>query len=371
MRRSTVCLLALAAFALGPPTTARASDFADVPAGFWAHQQINWATRYRWMVRPSSGLFNPGTAATRAEAARVLARAYSKRTGGAMATNPYTFAVSHGWLGTGRGPSDVLRQGTFDAAIVRMLGMTEVAARYGTLQLADGFRPRRPRWFGVEQIVRDLNLRTNASDDRFERTPLARMTRSALAAEAYRLDTLETFRRAYAVQEAAFVGELPAWSPLKRAVLGFALRYAGMPYVWGGTSPYAQTLFGRRVSGGFDCSGFLWWVFKRRYTVGSSTFDGTAAMANRTTYTMAANVSPSQRLAYGSLRPADVVFITSSASRGTSTPASIIDHSGIYLGAGWFIHSTSGGDGVKIDSIESGWYRNHLAFGWRVLPRGV
>ena len=54
----------------------------------------------------------------------------------------------------------------------------------------------------------------------------------------------------------AVVSAMPTWTPLKRAVLGFALRYAGAPYVWGGTSPNPQSRFGANVAGGFDCSGF-------------------------------------------------------------------------------------------------------------------
>ena len=71
------------------------------------------------------------------------------------------------------------------------------------------------------------------------------------------------------------VDALPKYPPLKRAVLGYAIQYAGAPYVWGGTSDQPQTLFGLPAAGGFDCSGFVWWVMKERsYTVPGTTWSG-------------------------------------------------------------------------------------------------
>ena len=61
-----------------------------------------------------------------------------------------------------------------------------------------------------------------------------------------------------------------------------ALRYAGMPYIWGGTSPNPQSPLGSPVAGGFDCSGFVWWVMKlHSYTVSSHTWSGNATIQAR------------------------------------------------------------------------------------------
>ena len=51
---------------------------------------------------------------------------------------------------------------------------------------------------------------------------------------------------------------------LKRAV-----RFVGYPYVWGGSRTYRQTLFGVTSRGGFDCSGFVWRVYKLRAFAGA------------------------------------------------------------------------------------------------------
>jgi len=101
-------------------------------------------------------------------------------------------------------------------------------------------------------------------------------------------------------------------------VVGIAMRYLGTPYVWGGASP-----------GGFDCSGFVMYVFAQ---VGVSLPHNAAAQ-----YGVGTPVSQAQ------LQPGDVVFFDG------------LGHDGIYIGGGSFIHSPHTGDVVKISSL-SGWY---------------
>jgi cell wall-associated NlpC family hydrolase len=101
-------------------------------------------------------------------------------------------------------------------------------------------------------------------------------------------------------------------------VVGIAMRYLGIPYVWGGASP-----------SGFDCSGFVMYVFAQ---VGVSLPHNAAAQ-----YGVGTPVSQ------GELQPGDVVFFDG------------LGHDGIYIGGGNFIHSPHTGDVVKISSL-SGWY---------------
>jgi peptidoglycan DL-endopeptidase CwlO len=101
-------------------------------------------------------------------------------------------------------------------------------------------------------------------------------------------------------------------------VVGIAMQYLGIPYVYGGASP-----------AGFDCSGFIMYVFAQ---VGISLPHNAAAQ-----YGYGMPVSRDQ------LQPGDLVFFNG------------LGHAGIYVGGGSFIHSPHTGDVVKISSI-SGWY---------------
>jgi peptidoglycan DL-endopeptidase CwlO len=101
-------------------------------------------------------------------------------------------------------------------------------------------------------------------------------------------------------------------------VVVIAMRYLGVPYVWGGASP-----------SGFDCSGFVMYVYAQ---VGISLPHYTVSQ-----YAMGTAVSR------GQLQPGDVVFFDG------------LGHNGIYIGNNQFIHAPHTGDVVKISSI-TGWY---------------
>jgi peptidoglycan DL-endopeptidase CwlO len=117
------------------------------------------------------------------------------------------------------------------------------------------------------------------------------------------------------------VGNTPVVSaPPSRygGVVGIAMRYLGVPYVYGGASP-----------AGFDCSGLIMYVFAQ---VGVSLPHNAAAQ-----YGYGTPVDRSQ------LQPGDLVFFNG------------LGHAGIYVGGGSFIHAPHTGDVVKISSL-SGWY---------------
>jgi peptidoglycan DL-endopeptidase CwlO len=114
--------------------------------------------------------------------------------------------------------------------------------------------------------------------------------------------------------------ELIAAAPPSRygGVVGIAMQYLGIAYVYGGSTP-----------AGFDCSGFVMYVYAQ---VGISLPHNAAAQ-----YAYGSPVSRSQ------LEPGDLVFFNG------------LGHNGIYIGGGQFIHSPHTGDVVKISSL-SGWY---------------
>jgi cell wall-associated NlpC family hydrolase len=101
-------------------------------------------------------------------------------------------------------------------------------------------------------------------------------------------------------------------------VVGIAMRYLGVPYVWGGESP-----------SGFDCSGLVAYVYAQ---VGVSLPHYTGAQWN-----MGVPVDRAD------LQPGDLVFFDG------------LGHVGIYIGGNEFIHAPHTGDVVRISSL-SGWY---------------
>jgi len=111
-------------------------------------------------------------------------------------------------------------------------------------------------------------------------------------------------------------------------VVGIAMQYLGVPYVWGGSSPR-----------GFDCSGLVSYVFAQ---IGVSLPHSSYAQ-----FGMGTPVSISQ------LEPGDLVFFTGAS------------HVGIYIGGGQFIHAPHTGDVVKISSL-SGYYSSNFAGGRRI-----
>jgi cell wall-associated NlpC family hydrolase len=114
--------------------------------------------------------------------------------------------------------------------------------------------------------------------------------------------------------------ETPAPPPSRYGgVVGIAMQYLGVPYVWGGASP-----------AGFDCSGFIMYVFAQ---VGISLPHHAASQ-----YGMGSPVSRDQ------LEPGDLVFFNG------------LGHAGIYIGGGQFIHAPHTGDVVKISSLSDSWY---------------
>ena len=154
---------------------------------------------------------------------------------------------------------------------------------------------------------------------------------------------------------------LPELTDLQRAVLRRAVSFVGSPYVWGGMSERPQQLWGGRVlPGGFDCSGFVWRVFKLEPFPGASAL--ASVLRGRTTFDMSGEVPAAQRIRKTTnLQPGDLIF---QGAQGPKSKPAQVDHAAIYLGADWFVHSS--GSGTTLHPFE-GWYRNRFAWARRPL----
>ena len=76
---------------------------------------------------------------------------------------------------------------------------------------------------------------------------------------------------------------------------------------------------------------------------------------------MSGEVPKAKRIPFAKLAPGDVALLR--PERPALEPGSI-GHTGIYLGAGWMIHSS--GQGVAVTPL-TGWYRQQFAWGRRLL----
>jgi cell wall-associated NlpC family hydrolase len=245
-----------------------------------------------------------------------------------------------------------------DATLVRGLGLTDAAAEFATAARSAGLAA--PARFGTEVVARLLGLRTNhpAQLDSLELLPSQPATRAEAAysaAQILRFRGWETQR----VEQLAHTFELPALSTWQMNILKTALRFIGYPYVWGGTSENAEAPVGVQAPGGFDCSGFVWRVYKLQVYPGGSALTGT--LKGRTTFAMSGEVPVARRIPFARLKPGDILFWGAAGPR--SKPAQV-DHAGIYLGNGWFIHSS--GYGVALAPL-SGWYKQRFAWARRPL----
>ncbi|MEE6177778.1 peptidoglycan hydrolase RipC [Mycobacterium sp. 050134] len=101
-------------------------------------------------------------------------------------------------------------------------------------------------------------------------------------------------------------------------VVQAALTQVGSPYVWGGAAP-----------GGFDCSGLVMWAFQQ---AGIQLPHSSQALARG-----------GQPVSLSDLQPGDVLTFYSDAS-----------HTGIYVGDGMMIHSSTYGQPVRVVPMGAG-----------------
>ncbi len=123
-----------------------------------------------------------------------------------------------------------------------------------------------------------------------------------------------SWEQAAPASDTAYDPNVPA--PRYGGVVGIALQYLGVPYVWGGSSP----------STGFDCSGFTSYVF--------------AQIGVSLPHHAASQFSYGTPVSYDQLAAGDLVFFSG------------LGHVGIYMGNDQFVHAPHTGDVVRISSLS-------------------
>ena len=245
-----------------------------------------------------------------------------------------------------------------DARLVGALGLSDAASAFARGARAAGLAV--PSRFGTEVVARLLGLRLNhpASEDALELRPQDTATRAEAAYSVAQVLHLSDWQVS-SLESAAASFALPSLSDWQRRILNTAVSKIGMPYIWGGESDDAETAFGVSSRGGYDCSGFVWRVYKLEWYPGEGQL--ASMLRGRTTYEMSGEVPASKRIGFAKLQPADVIFF---GDRGPRSKPAQVGHMGIYLGNGWFIHSSE--YGVAVAQL-AGWYRNEFAWGRRPL----
>jgi cell wall-associated NlpC family hydrolase len=245
-----------------------------------------------------------------------------------------------------------------DARLVRALGLAETAKLYTQGAKSAGLGP--PSRFGTEVVARLLGLRTNhpAALDDLELSPGEPATHAEAAYSAARILRFGA-SQALRAQEQAATFVLPPLTAWQKRILTTAVRFIGYPYVWGGESELSQSPYDPQPHGGFDCSGFVWRIYKLQAYPNEGKLADT--LRGRTTYVMSGEVPAARRIAIADLQPADLIFF---GANGPKSKPAQIDHMGVYLGNGWFIHSSR--YGVALETL-SGWYEKRLAWGRRPL----
>lgn len=126
------------------------------------------------------------------------------------------------------------------------------------------------------------------------------------------------------------VTESTSTSQSGSSVVSYAQQFLGCKYVYGGTSP-----------NGFDCSGFTQYVYKHF-----------GVILNRTA---AAQYSNGQSVT--SLQAGDLVMFGKAG----------INHVGIYIGGNTFIHAANPSQGVRTDSMSTGYYKTNYVGAKRIF----
>jgi cell wall-associated NlpC family hydrolase len=132
-------------------------------------------------------------------------------------------------------------------------------------------------------------------------------------------------------------------APPASQVLDEADDYLGTPYVWGGNTPEQ----------GFDCSGYVRWVYGQQ----GVRLPRTSREQARAGEAITARVS--------SLRAGDLMLFAESGRP--------ISHVAIYAGRGRIIHSSSSGGGVRYDALDTRrgqWFVQHMVAARRLASGG-
>ncbi|KDR95043.1 Cell wall-associated hydrolase, NlpC family [Peptoclostridium litorale DSM 5388] len=119
------------------------------------------------------------------------------------------------------------------------------------------------------------------------------------------------------------------------AAANLGLSLLGKDYHWGAEGPNA-----------FDCSGFTRYVYKK-------------ALGKSIPHSSKAQSTNGETIAKSDLQSGDLVFFTTDRSGS-------VNHVGIYIGSGKFVHASSAKDKVMVSPLDSGFYQETYKWAKRI-----
>ena len=125
----------------------------------------------------------------------------------------------------------------------------------------------------------------------------------------------------------------PRASPLPSSIVGTALGLRGVPYRSGGSDP-----------SGFDCSGFVWYVFAQHGLALPRTVSELYAVG--------------ERVDSDDLEPGDLVFFR--------TEGRAVSHVGMAIGGEEFVHAPNSRGEVRVERMGSGYWLSRYAGARRI-----
>jgi cell wall-associated NlpC family hydrolase len=129
---------------------------------------------------------------------------------------------------------------------------------------------------------------------------------------------------------------------LQKSLIALAMKLRDIRYVRGGRTP----------STGFDCSGFVRYVFAHAIGLDLPSNSASQFLAGL-------------KVKRDDIQPGDLVFFRTAGRRGQGR----ISHVGIYVANGQFIHSPSRGKTVRVDNLSESYWAKRFAGAKR--PEGM
>lgn len=378
-----VLSVSVAAAVLVPAQQALA--FTDVPSSYWDYSQITYMTP--WMSDYGSANFYPTKLEGRSYACRTMVEIWApKEPTDPSVTFPdlpksdpmYPYAnvcIKLSWFktygdGTWRGDQGMAKK-TFDRAITLAMGAKKAITGLQSIHEDNGTKPyvMSDPW-AYMQVATYLRLHYDHSNDTSDLEADTQLNRDEAAYSFWAAKTASSWDISNVNTVFAHVS-LPTLDTSNSTqerqfqFTSYALAQVGYPYIWGGDwnkkSPPGYCC-GSQAEGGFDCSGYLWWVLKKNedgYNAAQfhPAYPGWS-LRERTSSDMAANTP--KRLTMSQLQVGDLMFFASD----DGNTAADVDHAGVYIGNGWMMHSTTGGP--QLETVSSGWYYDQFVWGRRL-----